>query len=221
MRLKLHTTDLSPFGQRAKLGLRAKGLLGQTELIDTFGGTDALGKLAPMRQIPVLEHAGFILPESQTIVDYLDDLIAEPPLHPGLLQLRAHARLLTRITDLYIAPHFLTLIIGMRPPPRPEDMAAAFAKLEKGLGFAEQYLQAEPSRKTIYAAGNHLSVADLALAPFLFYVPRLADWHGLSAFKETPLCKTYLETIAGENHIAEAFAEMESAYKARTDSLQT
>ena len=142
MQFKLHTTDLSPFGQRAKLALRAKGFLAETELVDTFGGTDALGALAPMRQIPILEHDGFILPESQIIVDYLEDLYPGSSLLPETAQDKANARLLARITDLYIAPHFITLIVGMRPPLRSDAMAAGFEALKKGLGFAETYLQA-------------------------------------------------------------------------------
>ena len=217
MAFKLHTTDLSPFGQRAKLALRAKGLLEQTELNDTFGGTDALGDLAPMRQIPILEHNGFILPESQVIIEYLEEITPKPSLLPEAPAKRATARLLARIADLYIAPHFLSLIVGMRPPPRPDDMAAAWQALGKGLGFAEQYL----GDGMAYAVGDQLSLADIALAPFFFYVPRLVDWHGLPPLEATPVkCKTYLEAIAKDDHVTKAFTEMESAYKARIDSLK-
>ena len=132
MTFKLHTTDLSPFGQRAKLAIRAKGLLPQTELNDTFGGTDFLGTLAPMRQIPILEHNGFTLPESQVIAEYIDEIAPEPPLLPESPTLRARARLLARLADLYIAPHFLSLIIGMRAPPRPEDMSMRGRRWVKG-----------------------------------------------------------------------------------------
>ena len=216
MRFKLHTTDLSPFGQRAKIALRAKGLLADTDLVDTFSGTDALGALAPMRQIPILEHDGFVLPESQTIVEHLEDHYPAPSFLPEAVEARAHARLLARITDLYIAPHFITLIVGMRPPPRPDVMAAGFEALNKGLGFAETYLHANSS----YAIGDRLSVADLALAPFLFYVPLLADWHNAESFPDTPKCAAYLKTVATAAHIDKAFAEMETAYKARIDMLK-
>lgn len=216
MRFRLHTTDLSPFGQRAKLALRAKGLLEKTKLKDTFGGTDDLGKLAPMRQIPILEHDGFVLPESQMIVDYLEDLSPQPSLLPDTPQKRTTARLLARIADLYVAPHFLTLIVGMRPPERPADMAASFDALNKGLGFVEHYLAGQSA----YAVGDNLSLADLALAPFMFYVPRLAAWHGTASFPDTPKCAAYLETISRAPHIDEAFFEMESAYNARTDMLK-
>ncbi|MEO9971784.1 MAG: glutathione S-transferase family protein [Hyphomonadaceae bacterium] len=227
MLFKLHTTDLSPFGQRAKLALRAKGLLPQTELNDTFGGTDALGELAPMRQIPILEHDGFVLPESQVIVDYLEDIATDTSLLPTHPRARAIARLLVRITDLYIAPHFLTLIVGMRPPPDPIKMTEAFAALNKGLGFAEQYLQSEnfsgaqrTEAEIAYAVGETLSIADIALAPFLFYVPRLAEWHGHDAFPAARKCAAYLSAVAKTEHIHKAFIEMEIAYKVRIDMLK-
>jgi len=214
---KLHTVDLSPFGQRAKLALRAKGLLDQTEIVTTFGGTDALGELAPMRQIPILEHNGFILPESQIITEYLEEIIPSPPLLPANTEARATARLIARITDLYIAPHFLTLIIGMRPPERPDDMRSAWQAMGKGLGFIEQYITADVP----YAVGEALSLADIALAPFLFYVPRLADWHTLPPLDQTPVkCKAYLEAIGRDLHVSKAFIGMENAYKARIDSLK-
>lgn len=213
---QLHTTDLSPFGQRAKLALAVKGLLSQTNLISTFGGTQALGAMAPMRQIPILEHAGLRLPESQIIVDYLEDIAPDPPLLPDSAPDRARARLFARITDLYIAPQILTLIIGMRPPAQPLDMARACEQLNNGLGFAEHYL--DP--KTPYAIGGKLSLADLSLAPFLFFVPLLTSWHEAKAFPQSPRCAAYLKKIGENEHIAKAFAEMESAYKVRTDSFK-
>ena len=217
MGFKLHSTDLSPFGQRAKLALRVKGLLGQTQFIDTFGGTDPLGELAPMRQIPILEHGDFVLPESQIIAEYLDELHPMPALLPEAPEERAIAKLLARIADLYIAPHFLTLIIGMRPPPRPDDMVTAWEKLGKGLSFAEHYLSGEGA----YAAGDTLSHADLALAPFFFYVPKLVAWHTLPPMSNPPVkCKAYLERMAETPHIGVAFSEMETAYSARIAALK-
>lgn len=217
MSYRLHTADLSPFGQRAKLALSAKGLLGETQINNTFGGTDALADLAPMKQIPVLEHDGQIYPESQIIVDYLEDVVPGPALLPEDAPTRALVRLLARITDLHIAPHFMTLIIGMRPPPRPTDMAIAIEKLNTGLSYAEHYLPADGT----YAFGSQLSQADIALAPFLFFVPLLADWHGAAAFPASPKCAAYLRAVSKDVHIAKAFTEMENAYKARIDSLKS
>lgn len=217
MNLRLHTTDLSPFGQRVKIALSFKGFLSSTELIDTFGGTDALGELAPMRQIPILEHESLTLPESQVIVDYLDDLYLTPPLFPQAPILRAQANLIARLVDLYVAPHVLTLIVGMRTQSEPDTIKPALTQLNRGLGFLETYL----ATGSHYAVGDTLTMADIAAAPFLFYVPLLTAWHDAPAFPATPICKTYLHNISKDEHIAKAFTEMESAYKARVDSLKS
>lgn len=217
MTFKLHTTDLSPFGQRAKLAMRVKGLLDDTEIIDTFGGTDALGALAPMRQIPILEHAGRPLPESQIIVEYLEDIHPTPSLLPDDPQDRARARLLARITDLYIAPHFLTLIVAMRTPEKIETISDGWKKLGQGLSYSEKYLT-EGGR---YAVGDRLSIADIALAPFFFYVPLLNKWHELPALKDEPVrCKAYLNRVGQDPHIAMGFDEMGRAFEARVKSLE-
>lgn len=217
MSFKLHTTDLSPFGQRAKLALRVKGLLGDTEIIDTFGGTDALGALAPMRQIPILEHAGRALPESQVILEYLEDMHPTPPLLPDTSVDRATARLLARITDLYIAPHVMTLIRAMRTPEKTNFISEGWKQLGQGLAYCEPYLRANGS----YAVGDRISIADIALAPFLFYVPLLNKWHQLPALEDEPVkCKAYLNAISKDPHISITFDEMGRAFEKRVKSLE-
>ena len=217
MPFTLHTTDLSPFGQRAKLALHVKGLIKETELEDTFGGTDALGALAPMRQIPILVHKGRAIPESQVIVEYLEDLYPNPSLLPELGKDRAIARLLARIADLYIAPHLLTLIIAMRTPDEKSKILAGWEKLGRGLAYTEQYLMDDRP----YAAGGFISIADIALAPFLFYVPRMREYHHLPLLASEPVkCKAYLKAIAPDPHIVKAFSEMECAFDKRVKSLK-
>ena len=216
MIFKLHTTDLSPFGQRAKLALRVKGLLKETEIEDTFGGTDALAALTPMRQIPILEHLGLPIPESQIIAEYLEDLYPTPSLLPKLAKDRATARLLARITDLYIAPHFLTLIIAMRAPDERDQVLAGWQKLGQGLTYTESYLTGDG----LYSVGDEITIADIALAPFLFYVPRLSEFHQLPLLESEPVkCKAYLKAIAQDPHIALAFDEMGRAFDKRVNSL--
>ena len=216
MIFKLHTTDLSPFGQRAKLALRVKDLLKETEIEDTFGGTDALATLTPMRQIPILEHLGLPIPESQIIAEYLEDLYPTPSLLPELAKDRATARLLARITDLYIAPHFLTLIIAMRAPDERDQVLAGWQKLGQGLTYTERYLTGDG----LYSVGNEITIADIALAPFLFYVPRLSEFHQLPLLKSEPVkCKAYLKAIAQDPHIVLAFDEMGRAFDKRVNSL--
>ncbi|MEL7453123.1 MAG: glutathione S-transferase family protein [Pseudomonadota bacterium] len=213
-RFVLHTTDLSPFGQRAKLAFRCKGLMDQLELVDTFGGTDALAALAPMAQIPLLETDGMALPESQTIVDYLDILHPDPPLLPSHPKRAALNRLVTRLVDLNIGPHFLTLISAMRTPDQKDAIQSAVMAFYRGFGFVEHYFdQAE-------LGTGDLQMADLALAPFAILAPHLADWHGVPVFPDLPKMAGYLNTVQRAPHMAETFTEIETGYKARADRLR-
>lgn len=212
----LHTTNLSPFGQRAKLALRVKGKLEDTRFVDTPGGTAALGALAPMAQIPVLEHGDFVLPESQAIVDYIDALCPDPALVPEDPQLAAQARLIARITDLYIAPHIIGLIVAMRPDTPRSIVASSLAGMQKGLGFAFHYVS-----HGRFSVGISLSVADLALAPFVFLAPRLADWHSSPMTEHAGRANAFLANMATIPHMRDAFAEMEKAYKERSNRLET
>ena len=69
--------------------------------------------------------------------------------------------------------------------------------------------------------GDHLSIADIALAPFFFYVPLLNKWHELPALKDEPVkCKAYLNRVGQDPHIAMGFDEMGRAFEARVKSLE-
>ncbi len=210
----LYSTNLSPFGQRVKIALRAKRLSDRIDYIDTPPGAPALAMLTPMAQIPILETERLRLPESQAIVDYLEDLYPDPPLLPDEAEDTAKCRLIARIADLYIAPAFLELMVAMRKPLPNELLAAAWSRMNTGLRYVEPYLAGD------LAAGPRLTQADCALAPFLFYVPRLAAWHNEGAFPNTPKCQAYLARAGQDPAVAAAFAEMESAYKDRVEKLR-
>ena len=168
----LYTTALSPFGQRASIALHLKALSEHTRYIDTFGGTDTVKALSPLGQIPILDGPDGVLPESQTIVDYLDRKYPAPPLRSLNANIGARQNLISRMVDLYLAPHILQLIIAMRGQLAERTVERAIIGAKRGLEVIEPYLLGDP-----YAIGDKISVADLALGPFLFYVPRLANWH--------------------------------------------
>ncbi len=64
-----------------------------------------LGKLAetsPIGRIPVLELDDGIIPESEVIAEYLDDLYPDKSLAGATPRKRAEIRLLSRIADIYL-----------------------------------------------------------------------------------------------------------------------
>ena len=104
--MRLFNLDLSPFAARCRIAIRKKGL--PVELVPPPEGgarSDAYRLLNPLAKIPALVLGdGAVIPESEVILEYLEDAFPEPPLRPSLPEARARMRLLARIADLYLVP---------------------------------------------------------------------------------------------------------------------
>ena len=80
--LKLYHYDRSTAAQRVRLGLEEKELEWESIIVDTAMGDanqrpDNFHEFNPKGLIPLLDHNGFILPESTLILEYLDDAFSE------------------------------------------------------------------------------------------------------------------------------------------------
>jgi glutathione S-transferase len=159
--MKLYGGLASPYVARVVLFARLKGLALVPEM--PAGGIKSPEYLAKnvMGKMPALEVDGAVIPESEVICEYLEDL------HPGTGGLpggpleRARARLLSRVHDVYLAPHSGTLFRNLAPSGRDEAaVAAARTGLEAGFGYLQHLVAAAP-----FAAGARLSLADCALLP--------------------------------------------------------
>src|SRR5580693_6107258 len=88
----VHGIDGSPFVNSARLALEEKGVDYQfAEMPCGTGAHKAPEHLArnPFGRIPVLEHDGFLLYETQAIMRYIDRAFAGPPLQPADIRLAA------------------------------------------------------------------------------------------------------------------------------------
>ena len=77
----LYAVRLSPFAARVRLALRLKGLAYDI-LLPPGGSTRSPEYLAinPIGKLPVLvTDEGLVIPESETIIDYLDERYPAPP----------------------------------------------------------------------------------------------------------------------------------------------
>jgi glutathione S-transferase len=100
--MKFYNAMLSPFAARCRMLIYAKGL--EVEFSEAWGdfSKEQLSLINPMGKVPVLEDGDLVLPESETICEYLEDRFPEPALRPESPQARARMRLLGRLTDLYV-----------------------------------------------------------------------------------------------------------------------
>lgn len=167
----------SPYAARVRLAIYRKEL--PVELI--FPPREGLKSpeflaLNPIGKIPVLLlEDGGALPESNVILEYLEEKFPEPSLRPATSEARAQARLLAQIGDIYVFAALGKLFRQADPARRDAALVAqAGAELGRSLGQLEHYLGPGP-----YAVGAAYSLADCSLAPVLMLADIMARHLGL------------------------------------------
>lgn len=173
--MKLYSANLSPFAARARMAVYAKGL--DLEIALPPGGPKSAEyrALNPIGKIPALTlDDGTCIPESDTIVEYLEEVGGGAPLLPKDPAGRARARLLARIGEIYVMTPLQKLFGQGNPATRDHALVAAEMKtLDAGLAHLNVFLSGEG-----YATGPELTVADCQLVPTLFYVAAMAPMFG-------------------------------------------
>ena len=168
--MKLYGGLASPYVARVVLFARLKGLTLVPEM--PAGGIKTPDYLAknPMGKMPVLEVDGAVIPESEVICEYLEDLHPGTGGLPGTPAERARARLISRIHDVYLSSTVTTLFRNLNPTKRDEAaVATAKTSAETGFGYLEHFVVASP-----FAAGGQLSLADCALLPSIMILRKTA-----------------------------------------------
>jgi glutathione S-transferase len=204
--MKLYSVDRSPFGSRVRAAIEFKGLsverLGAPE-----GGIKAPAYLAlnPIGKLPTLVLGdGRALPESQVILDYLEDMAPRPTLYPGDAFDRAIARLIPRIVDLYLLSTLFELFAHLDPAKRDEDaVAAIFARFGAALDHIEPHLADQG-----FAVRGAFSAADCALAPALFWVATANRLFGRAAPGARPRLAAYWAMAKTDARLGPLVADM-------------
>lgn len=210
--MKLYNNNLSPFSARCRLMLYHKGI--EVEMIDPFATLEpeAFLALTPLGKVPALEtDDGWVLPESETICEYLEQLYPEPSLLPDDARERARVRLLGRIGDLYLLQPLTILFGNIDPSVRDHDkVVAAFKDLKKALAWLDYYLDGDA-----HAVGGRMSLADCALVPILFFVRKIPELFGKSVclLDDHPSVTGYWRGIFEEPAVARIYEEMDAALK--------
>src|SRR6516225_2046447 len=99
----VHSIPGSPFGRAVMATLEEKGA--RYRLTPVVPGTMKTPQhlaLHPFGRIPVLEHDGFRLYETQAILRYLDRVVPEPPLTPADPRRAARMDQVLNVCDWYL-----------------------------------------------------------------------------------------------------------------------
>lgn len=163
--MQLYGDPASPYVTRVILCARLKSIALERPAVPggnprsaDYHALNPLGKVSGL----VLDD-GTMLPESEVICEYLEAAFPQPPLLPEEPRAAATARLVARITDLYISPCFGPLLPHLDPARRdPAAVAPLAAQLAKAFRSLAVYMGPGP-----LAVGATPTLGDCALGPYL------------------------------------------------------
>ena len=176
MTLTLHEHPFASYCWKALIALYERDVAFEPHVIADDADRARLAELWPMASIPVLvdDAAGLTLPESTTIIEYLDGLGDAPRLVPADPAAALQARLWDRVLDGHVMTP-MQKIVGdsLRPDGRrdPEGVAQARAALDRAYDVLDEHLTGGG-----WAAGPVFTLADCAAAPALFYARVVHRW---------------------------------------------
>jgi glutathione S-transferase len=181
----VHSIPGSPFGRTVLAALEEKGARCRFVPIAP-GALRSPEHLArhPFGRVPVLEHDGFVIYETQAILRYLDRVLPAPALTPADPRRAARMDQVMNVNDWYLFQGVGNVIVfhrvvGPRVMGLKPDEAAIEAAMPKARTvFAElaRLLGDQP-----YFAGDGLSLADLLVAPQISFFTETPEWSVLGA----------------------------------------
>src|ERR1700759_777406 len=181
----VHSVPGSPFGRAVLATLEEKKA--PYRLAPVAPGTTRTPEylaLHPFGRVPVMEHDGFRLYETQAILRYLDRIMPQPSLTPTDLKRVARMDQVMNINDWYLFHGVGNVVIFHRViAPRLLGMAAdedaikaAMPKAHTVFDALARLLGGQP-----YFTGDTMSLADLLVAPAVEFFTMIPEWSALGA----------------------------------------
>lgn len=212
MAMKLHGAALSPFVARVLLQCRFKGIEIALEPPPEGGLKDpAYLALNPIGKMPILVTDAGVIPESQVICTYLEELYPEPTLLPGSVFERARVRALARMIDLYLFPAFRP-IIGQAQRPQKDQavVGTAVTEIAQAYGYLEHFMAEGP-----FLAGPKPSLADCTMVPVQFFLDTFMPMVGVTeVLKDHPKLSAWWTAAQNDSTVAALLASMQESLAA-------
>lgn len=215
----LYSGDLSPYSAKVRMQIYAMGVNDdfsfELPVVQFFSGK--LKEVSPIGRIPILKTDEGLIPESEVIAEYIDELYPQQSLVGNTPMERANIRVLSRIADTYLMDNIFLALGQMRvPEPNQAIIDLLTAQVVRGVTALEEYLTADG-----YAGGTELTRADCSLVPALYMCDRTLPRLGISN-PVLGLVKTeaYWGRIQLNEHAARVIDEMDRGLKARLDGSE-
>jgi glutathione S-transferase len=160
----LHQHPFAAYCWKALIALYERDVPFSAELVEA--DRSALAALWPPATLPVLVDGDTVVPESSTVVEYLDRHGSAPPLIPASADAALRARVWDRMIDGQVMTPMQAIVFDALRPDDAKDpfgVADARAKLDAAYATLDAHLDGE------WLAGETFTLADCAAAPALHY----------------------------------------------------
>jgi glutathione S-transferase len=176
MTLTLHEHPFAAYCWKPLIALYEREVPFERHFVGGEEDRAELAKLWPPASIPVLrdEDADLTVPESTTIVEYLDTFGDVPPLIPADPAAARSARLWDRVIDGQVATPMQKIVADALRPEESRDPFGV-AEARAGLDATYELLNSRLSGEA-WLAGDDFTLADCAAAPALHYAYVLNRW---------------------------------------------
>jgi glutathione S-transferase len=206
MTLTLHEHPFAAYCWKALIAFYERDVPFERHQVDDEADRARLAELWPLAGIPVLvdDAAPITLPESTTIIEYLDRFGDAQPLIPAEPEAALQARLWDRVIDGNVATPMQKIVLdSLRPEGRgdPEGIEEARARLDQAYPVLDQQL-----RGGAWLAGPEFSLADAAAAPALHYGRVVHRWDEVGL----PDLTRYSEALMARPSVARVIDEARS-----------
>ena len=220
--MKLYSGDLSPYSARVRMQIYAKGITDITlERPATFG-TPKFRQDHPIGRIPVLDIDGDMMPESEVIAEYLEEVYPNPSMLGANPRETAHIRTVARIGDIYIMNNMFMLSPQSRAATRNDGIVELLGGQVVRNIKALDKLIGPRAGKDGFACCGRVTMADCALVPALFLVDNVLPSVGLdNPIPANPNVAAYWAAIQQNKHAARILTELHRGLEERRELIRS
>lgn len=222
--MKLYSVDLSPYSARVRMQIYAKGITGIVFEQPEHWGMPKFREKFPIGRIPVLDIDGDMMPESEVIAEYLEEIYPEPSLLGTTPRETAHIRMLARVADIHIINNTFMLsrqtgALSRRTPAAARNDAVSeqlAVEVVRNLKALDKFIG-----KDGFACGGRITLADCALVPGLFRVETILPAVGVdSPIPAIANVAAYWAAIQKNEHAARVLIELHRGLEERREMIR-
>lgn len=203
--MKLYSGDLSPYSAKVRMQIYAKGISDIAIELPPGFMTGEFHKTSPLARIPVLDLGGDIIPESEVISEYLEEIYPQPRLLGATPRETAQIRAVSRIADIYLMNNMFMLSGQGRKSTRDAAVVALLSgQVIRGVKALEHYIGVDG-----FAVSGRLTMADCTLVPALFLIENVLPTVEVeNPIPQSPKVAAYWAAIQKNEHAAKVLVEL-------------